>query len=397
MKKDSVERAPASEGQPGLETRLVHAGANHVDGAVVTPVFQTAQFEFAGETDYHDLRYIRLNNGPNHRGLHEKLAAIEGAEAALVTASGMAAISTALLAVLSPGDHLLAQDCLYGGTHDLVTKDLPELGIEHDFVDGDAPSSWKAKLRPRTRAFYVETLSNPLVQMPDLEAAVEFARSHELVTLIDNTFASPVNFRPIEHGFDLSLHSATKYLNGHSDIVAGAVIGRADLVDRVRRKLNHLGGCLDPHACFLLDRGLKTLALRVRHQNASALALARFLEAHPAVARVSYPGLESHPAHARAKRLLQGSGGGFGGMLALELAGGAEAARRFAARTRIFLAAPSLGGAESLVTLPATTSHVGLAPAERERLGITEGLVRLSVGLETPADLIEDARAALEG
>ncbi len=399
MAKPPVERAspPTKPAFRGLETKLVHAGADHVQGAVVTPVFQTAQFEYAGETDYHDLRYIRLNNTPNHRGLHEKLAAIEGAEAALVTASGMAAISTALLALLQQGDHLLAQSCLYGGTHDFVTDDLPLLGIEHDFVDGDAPGSWRAKLRPRTKAFYLETLSNPLIQIPDLEAAVEFARSHGLLTLIDNTFASPVNFRPIEHGFDLSLHSATKYLNGHSDIVAGAVIGGAELVDRIRRKLNHLGGSLDPHACFLLERGLKTLAVRVRHQNASALALARFLEAHPAVIRVNHPGLASHPRHARAARLFGGSGGGFGGMLSFELADGEEAARRFVERVRIFVRAPSLGGAESLVTRPATTSHAGLPPAERERLGITAGLVRVSVGLETVEDLIDDARAALEG
>ncbi len=388
----------------GLETRLVHAGAAHVDGAVATPVFQTAQFEYAGETDYHDLRYIRLNNTPNHRALHEKLASIEGAEAALVTASGMAAITTTLLSLLEAGDHLLAQNCLYGGTHDFVTKDLPLLGVEHDFVDGDDPSSWETKLRPNTKVFYLETISNPLIQVPDLEAAVDFARAHRLVTLIDNTFASPVNYRPIERGFDLSLHSATKYLNGHSDIVAGAVIGRSELVDRVRRKLNHLGGTLDPHACFLLERGLKTLAVRVRQQNQSALELASFLEDHRAVSRVNYPGLASHLQHERAARLFGASGasakgrgpGSFGGMLSFELAQGAKAAQRFVERTRIFLKAPSLGGTESLVTRPATTSHLGLTPAERARLGITDGLVRVSVGLETTQDLIDDARAALE-
>jgi cystathionine beta-lyase/cystathionine gamma-synthase len=349
-------------------------------------------FEYGGEGDYHDLRYIRLNNTPNHRVLHEKLAALENAEAALVASSGMAAISTTLLALLDTGDHLLVQDCLYGGTHDLVHKDFPGLGIHADTVDGDDPSSWESKLTPRTRVLYLETLSNPLLQLPDLENAVRFARAHGLVTVVDNTFPSPVNFRPAEHGLDLSLHSATKYLNGHSDIVAGAVIGRAELVERVRRKLNHLGGTLDPHACFLLERGVKTLAVRVRHQNASALELARALERHPAVARVNHPGLESHPRHARAKELLDG----FGGMLSFELRGGADAARRFVERTRLFLKAPSLGGVESLVTRPATTSHLGLSPAERARLGITDGLVRISVGLETPADLVADASQALE-
>ncbi len=379
---------------PGFETRLIHAGAPspRIQGAIAMPVFQSAMFEYAGESDYHDLLYIRLNNTPNHRVLHEKLAALEGAEAALVAGSGMAAISTTLLALLETGDHLLVQDCLYGGTHDLVHKDFPALGIQFDTVSGDDPSSWETKLRPRTKVLYLETLSNPLLQVPDIESAVEFARAHGLLTVIDNTFPSPVNFRPIEHGIDLSLHSATKYLNGHSDIVAGAVIGRAELVERVRRKLNHLGGTLDPHACFLLERGIKTLAVRVRHQNASALSLARFLEQHRAVARVNYPGLESHPRHARAAQLLDG----FGGMLSFELENGANAARRFVERTRIFLKAPSLGGVESLVTRPATTSHLGLSPAERARLGISDGLVRISVGLETPADLIEDARQALE-
>jgi len=383
-----------SEREQGFDTRLIHAGTPQprIEGAIATPIFQSAMFEYAGERDYHDLRYIRLNNTPNHRVLHEKLAALEGAEEALVAGSGMAAISTTLLALLDSGDHLLMQDCLYGGTHDLVHKDFPGLGIRSDTVDGDDPSGWEAKLTPRTKLFYLETLSNPLLQMPDIESAVAFARAHGLVTVIDNTFPSPVNFRPAEHGIDLSLHSATKYLNGHSDLVAGAVIGSARLVERVRRKLNHLGGTLDPHAGFLLERGMKTLGVRVRYQNASALSFAQALEAHRAVKRVNYPGLASHPRHARAKQLLDG----FGGMLSFELHGGADAARRFLERTRLFLKAPSLGGAESLVTRPATTSHLGLAPSERERMGITDGLVRVSIGLETTADLIEDARQALD-
>ncbi len=377
----------------GFETRLIHAGVPRprFQGAIATPVFQSAMFEYGGETDYHDLLYIRLNNTPNHRVLHEKLAALEGAEAALVAGSGMAAISSTLLTLLESGDHLLAQGCLYGGTHDLVHKDFPALGIRVSTVDGDDPSTWESQLTPRTKVFYLETLSNPLLQIPDIENAVAFARAHGLTTVIDNTFPSPVNFRPVEHGIDLSLHSATKYLNGHSDLVAGAVIGRQELVERVRRKLNHLGGTLDPHACFLLERGLKTLAVRVRYQNESALSLARALEEHPAVSLVNYPGLPSHPRHQRAKELLDG----FGGMLSFELRGGADAAKRFLERTQIFLKAPSLGGAESLVTRPATTSHLGLTPAERAALGITDGLVRVSVGLETTEDLIGDAQQAL--
>src|SRR6185503_13941343 len=210
-----------------VDTKLIHAGEPHprVNGAVAMPIFQTAMFEYAGEKDYHALRYIRLNNTPNHDVLHAKLAALENAEAALVTASGMAAISTTLLTLLTKGDHLLVQDSLYGGTHDLVTKDFAGFGIDHDFVDGGDPGTWESKLRPTTKAFYLESVSNPLLKVPDIEAAVEFAKAHGLVTVIDNTFPSPFNFRPIEWGIDLSLHSCTKYLNGHSDIVAGAVIG----------------------------------------------------------------------------------------------------------------------------------------------------------------------------
>jgi cystathionine beta-lyase/cystathionine gamma-synthase len=283
------------------------------------PIFQSAMFEYAGETSYHDLKYIRLNNTPTQAALHDKLAALENGEAAVATASGMAAISTTLLTVLTPGDHLLAQDCLYGGTHDFMTQELKQLGIETDFIDPDDPPSWKKFLRANTRAIYVETISNPLMRVPDLEAVVQFAKSHELVSLIDNTFATPVNFRPLERGFDLVLHSCTKYLNGHSDIVAGAVIGSTTWIERITHRLNHLGGSLDPHACFLLDRGLKTLVLRVRHQCENALAISRQLESHPMLENVNYPGLTSHPQHARARNLFER----FSGMLSFELKGGA--------------------------------------------------------------------------
>src|SRR3990170_5661212 len=307
-----------------LDTLLIHAGEPmpRIEGAVSIPIFQSATFQYGGQTDYHALRYIRLNNTPNHLALHEKLAALENAEAALVTASGMGAISTTLLTLLSAGDHLLAQDCLYGGTHDFVTGALPAFGMEHDFIDPDDPASWETKLRPRTRAIYVETLSNPLLQVADLESVVAFARAHGLVSIVDNTFTSPVNFRPPERGFDLSLHSGTKYLHGHNDLVAGAVIGRGDLVEQIKRRLDLLGGSLDPHAAFLLHRGVKTLAVRVRHQNQSALQIARWLEAHPAVERVHYPGLESHPQHALAKQ--QQSAGG--AVLSFVVPGGRDAA-----------------------------------------------------------------------
>jgi len=376
-----------------LETKLIHAGEPDplINGAVSMPVFQSSTFEYTGATSYHDLKYIRLNNTPNHIALHQKLAALENAEAALVTASGMAAISTTLLSILSCGDHLLAQECLYGGTHDFITKDLETFGISYDFIDGDDPGSWKHKLKPNTKAIYVETMTNPLLQVADLKAVVEFTKAHSLISLIDNTFSSPVNFRPPEWGFDLSLHSCTKYLNGHSDIVAGAVIGRADLIQKITHKLNHLGGSLDPHACFLLHRGLKTLAVRMKYQNESALKIAKFLEENPAIDTVNYPGLESHPMHQRAKELFDG----FSGMLSFELKGDIQAADRFIQNTTLPISAPSLGGVESLITRPAITSHSGMSPEDRQALGISDALIRLSVGIEATEDLIEDFDQAL--
>jgi len=378
-----------------LETKLIHAGEPkpRIQGAVSMPIFQSANFEYANEGDYHSLKYIRLNNTPNHLALHEKLSALENAEAALVTASGMAAISTALLTILSAGDHLLVQDCLYGGTHDFITKDFRAFGIGYNFINADDPDSWTRHLRPNTKAIYVETMANPLLQVPDLRAVVDFAKSNGLVTLIDNTFASPVNFRPAEWGFDLSLHSCTKYLNGHSDIVAGAIIGRDDLVTKIKHRLDHLGGSLDPHAAFLLHRGMKTLAVRVRYQNVSALTIARFLEAHPAVERVHYPGLESQRRYHRARELFEG----FGGVMSFELTGGVQEAQRFIGRTTLATSAPSLGGVETLITRPATTSHSGIPAEDRQRLGISDRLIRLSVGIEATEDLIQDFDHALAG
>ena len=382
-----------SESSLRIETKLVHAGEPlpRILGAVEMPIFQSATFEYGGEGSYHDVRYLRTNNTPSQLALQAKIAALENAPAALVTASGMAAISTTLLTVLSAGDRLLAQSCLYGGTHDLMNRDFATLGLAVDFIDADRRESWQAQLRPTTRAIYVEAMTNPLLQVADLEAVVEFARAHGLISIIDNTFASPVNFRPIEAGFDLSIHSATKYLNGHADIVAGVVSGGAELIERIRHKANHLGGSLDPHAAFLLSRGLKTLALRVRYQNESTLRIARFLEGHRAVECVHYAGLESHPRHARARSLFAG----FGGVLSFELKGPASRADEFAARVRLPIVAPSLGGVHTLLTRPATTSHAGLAAEERARLGIGDGLLRLSVGIESTEDLLEDLERAL--
>jgi cystathionine beta-lyase/cystathionine gamma-synthase len=377
-----------------IDTKAVHAGTPEprMAGAVAMPIFQSATFEYAGEASYNDVRYIRLNNTPSQLALHDKLSALENGEAALVAASGMAAISTTLLAVLTPGGHLLTQDSLYGGTHDFITRDFQSLGLSHTFIDADTPKSWAAALKPNTKAIYVEAMTNPLLQVADLKAVVEFARAHGLISIIDSTFASPVNYRPIEQGFDLALHSATKYLNGHSDIVAGAVIGRAVLVERVTHSLNHLGGSLDPHAAYLLHRGLKTLGLRVRHQNQSALTIAKFLESHAEVAKVNYAGLESHPRHQRARELFAG----FGGVLSFELKGSTQRAEAFMHNTKIPIIAPSLGGVETLLTRPVTTSHAGMSAADRKRLGISDTLIRMSVGVEATDELLEDLAQALQ-
>jgi len=376
-----------------IETAVVHAGSERkVEGAIVLPIFQSSTYLYSGQSAYEDLKYIRLSNTPNHEALATKLATLEGGENALVTASGMAAISTALLTLLSAGDHLLVQDCTYGGTRDLVSTDLPALGIQVDFIDPAAPDSWQGKLRSETKAIFVESISNPLMQIGDLMSVVDFAAQNGLVSMIDNTFATPVNFRPLEHGFDLVLHSCTKYLNGHSDIVAGAVVGGEEMVRNIRSRLLRFGGSMDPHACFLLDRGLKTLVLRVRHQNESAAQIARFLAEHPRIDKVNYPGSPGANAHPETAGLFSG----FGGMLSFEVVGGVESARCLLDRLRIVVEAPSLGGVETLATRPATTSHSGLPASEREAIGISESLIRLTVGIESVDDLLDDLDQALE-
>lgn len=373
---------------------LVARGGRHAsppEGAVVPPIFQTAMYRSRPAGEEAPLRYIRYGNTPDQERVAGLLAELEGTEEAVVTASGMAAISTALLGVLSAGDHLLTQGALYGGTRELFTDALPAFGVEVDTVDGGDPAEWESALRPNTRALYLETISNPLLRVPDLEAAPAFCRRHGLVSVVDNTFATPVNFRAGAEGFDLVVHSATKYLNGHSDIVAGVVAGRADPVTRARRRLRQLGGALDPHACFLLRRGLQTLVLRTERQNATALRLARVLEDHPAVRRVHHPGLESHRDHDRALRRLEGCGG----MLSFELADGAEAARRLLDELELAVTAPSLGGVETLATRPVATSHASVPREEREAMGITGALVRMSVGIEAPARLEADLTGGL--
>ena len=376
---------------PSLDTRSIHAGEPdpRIEGAVTLPIFQTATYTH--EDPEASPRYVRYNNSPNHEALHEKLAALAQTESALVTASGMAAISSALLSLLGAGDHLVAPRGLYGGTLDLFDDLLPQFDIGHTLVAEDTPGAWAAAVRPNTTVLYAESIANPLLKVPDLAAMVDFADAHDLVAVIDNTFASPVNLRPVELGFDVVLHSATKYLGGHSDLAAGVVAGPDDLLDDVRHTTKLLGGMLDPHACFLLHRSLKTLGVRVRQQNETTQAVAEALDHHDGVARVRYPGLSAHPDHDRARTLLDG----FGGMVSFDLASAAHVDAFFDALS-LPIRAPSLGGVETLITQPIHTSHKNVDPAVRDELRITKRFVRLSVGLEGAEDLVDDITTALD-
>jgi cystathionine beta-lyase/cystathionine gamma-synthase len=376
-----------------IDTKLIHAGEPNprIKGAVSMPIFQSSNFEYEGETSYDSIRYIRLNNTPNHVALHQKLAAISGAEAALVTSSGMSAITTTLLAFLKSGDHIMAHNTLYGGTADYVVHDLPEYGIEFDFFDALNSEDWESKLKSNTKVIYIETITNPLIDVPKLDAVVQFAKKHNLVSMIDNTFASPLLFSPIKNGFDISLHSATKYLNGHSDIVAGAIMGSQAHISQVNSKLIHLGGSLDPNSCFLLHRGMKTMSLRMERQCENAMEIAHFLENHPKITQVNYPGLKSSKSYENAKEFLCG----FGAMISFELEGDVAAADAFIQRLEFAINAASLGGVETLVTRPVQTSHSLMSPLEREKAGISDTLIRYSVGIESANDLIADLKQAL--
>jgi cystathionine beta-lyase/cystathionine gamma-synthase len=379
----------------GPSTLAVHAGAPspRIEGSAVTPIFQGSVFEHTGATEYSAIRYPRLSNLPSHRSVCAKLAALEGTEAALVTASGMAAITTAMFAVMAGGGHLLAQNTLYGGTFTFLRDVFKDIGFTYDLIDPTDPSSWEGKLRDDTLAIYTEAVGNPNLVVADHTAVVDFAQEHGLVSMIDSTFASPVNFNPAAVGYDIVLHSATKYLNGHSDLAAGVIAASEEWIDKILPRLTHLGGTMDPHSCFLLERGIKTLVLRVERQNANALAIAEHLEGNPAIDRVHYPGLESHKGHTIAKELFRG----FGGMVTFEVKGDGAAAAAFIDRLRLPIHAPSLGGVESLVTRPVTTSHLAMTTDERAAAGVTENMVRMSVGIEDVADLIADIDQALAG
>src|SRR5271156_1922280 len=377
-------------------TIAVHAGENrfHRSVPVGTTIARTANFTFANTEEmrlWADGKrpayiYTRYGN-PTLSVAEKKIAALEGAEAAIVTASGMAAISSALLSVLKTGDEVIATRALYGGTYRLMRDIFPRMGITVRHVDTDL-SGIERLVNPRTKALYIETPTNPTLRLVDLRKAAAFAKEWDLISLMDNTFASPVLQKPLEFGFDLVMHSATKYLAGHSDVIAGAAAGRHSLVKKIRDMVIYLGGSMDPEAAFLLIRGMKTLEVRVKTQCATAMVVAKYLQRHPKVARVHFPGLPSHPDHKLAKKQMRG----FGAMLAFEIKGGLAAARRFCDRTRLFLLAASLGGVESLVVLPMYSSHYRMSEQELRAAGVTPGTVRVSIGLEAPADLIEDLR-----
>jgi cystathionine beta-lyase/cystathionine gamma-synthase len=381
-------------------TVAIHAGEEkfQMSGSVGTTISRTANFTFANteelklwaEGKSSAYIYSRYGN-PTLTVAEEKIARLEGAEAAVVTASGMAAISSALLSLLKAGDEVIATQALYGGTYRLMRDIFPRMGISVRHVGTDL-AGIERLVNPRTKALYIETPTNPTLRLVDLRKVAAFAKEWDLISLIDNTFASPVLQKPLEFGFDLVIHSATKYLAGHSDVIAGAVAGRNSLIKHVREMVIYLGGSMDPEAAFLLIRGMKTLDVRVKTQCATAMTVAKFLEKHPKVARVHFPGLASHPDHKLAKKQMKG----FGAMLAFDMKGGLAAARRFCDRTRIFLLAASLGGAESLVLLPAYSSHYRMSENELRASGIAPGTVRVSVGLESPTDLIEDLQQALD-
>jgi len=377
----------------------IHGGENKhgLNSPVTTPVVRAANFTFADTAEMKRWAegkskayiYTRYGN-PTLSVAETKIAELEHAEAGLV---GSSAISSTLLSILQSGDELIATRQLYGGSYRLMRDIFPRLGIKVRHVGIDLEGADRL-VTGKTRAFYVETPTNPTLGFVDLKKVAAFCKQHKLVSIVDNTFATPILQKPLDLGYDLVVHSATKYLAGHSDIIAGAVAGNRERVGKVRSMMIALGGSMDPDAAYLLIRGLKTLEIRVRRQCENAMAVARFLEAHPKVERVHYPGLASHPHHGLAKRQMKG----FGGMLAFDLKGGLPAARRFCDRARIFLLAllaASLGGVESLIVLSIYTSHYRMSTAELAAADVKPGTVRMSVGLEDPADLVDDLRQAL--
>jgi cystathionine beta-lyase/cystathionine gamma-synthase len=382
-------------------TELIHRGERPSQGgshALTTPIYETSTFVFESARDverYQDgslpaYLYSRYEN-PTIVAVEQKLAAVDGAETALVFSSGMAAISTALMTLLKAGDEVLCASAIYGGTFHLIEHLLPRFGVLRRFVSLDALADPASVIGPRTRVLWFESPINPTLRCVDIRRVAEACRAAGILSVIDNTFASPINQQPLALGIDVSMQSVTKYLNGHSDVTGGVLSGARTLLGSIGQTRRLLGGVLDPQPAYALGRGLKTLPLRVARHNANAMAVATFLESHRSVARVFYPGLASHPDHAIAARQMSG----FGGMVCVDLEGGQAAAYRAFDRLQIIKRAASLGGAESLCSLPILTSQFGLSDAELDLAGVTRGMMRLSIGLEDPEDLIEDLDRAL--
>ncbi len=374
----------------GLNTICTHEGQledKEFKGAV-SPLYMGTSYAFE---DVDIKRYPRYFNTPNQVGLAKKIAALEHAEAALIFGSGMAAISTALMAFLQAGDHIVLQKTLYGGTYNLVTEEFGKYGISYSFTDGLHPSDFEEQIQENTKVIFIETPSNPLLTITDLKAVAQICKKHKLISMIDNTFASPVNQNPIDFGIDIVIHSATKYMGGHSDILAGAVASSQEYMERIFGLAKNFGGSLSDYTVWLLERSMKTMGIRVRAQNENALRLAEYLEGHKQIAKVYYPGLLGHPDHLLAKAQMNG----FGGMMSFELNPELDAAL-FQRSLKLIKSSMSLAGVESTVLSPTLTSHALLSPEERKRQGIADGLIRFSVGIEETEDLMADIEQALE-
>ncbi|MEA2713131.1 MAG: hypothetical protein QOK27_1092 [Gemmatimonadales bacterium] len=376
----------------GFSTTAIH-GIPHrrPDWAPVAPaLLQSSTFVNPIGSD-EEVLYSRYGNNPNQVELARKYALLEGAEDAIFVASGMGATALAHLAMLRPGDHLIASSWIYGGTQRLFDEELARFGIEVTYVSPDQVRHWRKSMRKATRALFVETPTNPLMRVIDLGPISYLAKEHGLALLVDATFASPINYRPLEHGADVVITSATKYLNGHSDVIAGVVAGSSAFVEEVNRLMRLWGQAIDPHAAWLIDRGMRTLAVRMERHNTNGMAVAQWAEQHPGITKVHYPGLPSHPDHAHAKAALDG----FGGMVGLELKGGAKAAERLLKRLKLITHAPSLAGVETLISEPRLTSHKSIGPEGRAKIGIPDGFLRLSCGIEDAADIIGDLAQAI--
>ena len=370
----------------GLSTTCIHTGAIHDTRykGVVSPLYPATAYEYL-DVDIH--AYPRYFNTPNMIAVCRKIAALEHGERSLIFGSGMAAIYSSLFSLLSPGDHIIFQNDLYGGTHFMINTEMKRNGITFSFIDEVNPESLEKALRPETKAVYIESPSNPLLKIIDMDMVSDFCTSHKLLSFIDNTFASPINQNPIDHGIDVVMHSGTKYLGGHSDILCGAVISSERIIAEIREHAVNYGGNLNAQMCHLLERSLLTLALRMRQINQNAMEISRFLDAHPGVKSVNYPGLEHHPDHELAKKQMKG----FGGMLSFEVKTDPD---EFVKRLHVITPAMSLGGVESTITSPRQTSHSKISPEERLKAGITDNLLRLSVGIEDVEDLKVDLENA---